>query len=185
MANWLQKIFGQSSDAQRVSTMGDERIVVCRVETSDGVSNYVTLLSPDIIFSQGLLPQAIVGVLPHPLKPIGPITPDIFARNRVFVDFMHQVIARHAPECPKVQGEARRQGNGSVYIIDQRTKDPRGTVPPQDIIGGWEVKDGEVVLESYQSNPNHMILSSDGFFRLDSNLHQHLLEELVALYSKH
>lgn len=165
--------------------MHETQIFVCRVETSDGVSDYVTLLSPDTAFSQGLPPEAIVGVLAHPLKPDEPITPDIFSRNRVFVDFMHQVIARHAPHHPGLQAEARRQGNGFVYIIDQRARDPRGTVPPADIIGGFEVKDGEAVPESYHSNPNHLILSSDGFFRLDSNLHQHLLEELMALSSKH
>jgi|SRR5918911_918035 hypothetical protein len=165
--------------------MSESQIFVCRVETSDGISDYVTLLSPDIAFSQGLPPEAIVGVLARPLKPHEPITPDIFSRNRVFVDFMHEVIARHAPNHPGLQAEAHRQGNGFVYIIDQRTRDPRGTVPPEDIIGGFEVKDGDVVPESYQSNPNHMILSSAGFFRLDSKLHRHLIDELIARYSKH
>lgn len=165
--------------------MNETEIFVCRVETPNGVSDYVTLLSPDTAFSQGLPPEAIVGVLAHPLKANEQITPDIFSRNRVFVEFIHEVIARHAPNHAGLQAEAQRQGDGFVYIIDQRTKDPRGTVPPEDIIGGFEVKDGEVMPESYRRNSNHVILSPDGFFRLDSTLHQRLLEELFARCTQH
>lgn len=165
--------------------MNETEIFVCRVETSNGVNDYVTLVSPETAFSEGMPPEAIVGVLAHPLKANKQITPDIFSRNRVFVDFMHEVIARHAGNYPELQAEARRQGNGFVYVIDQRTRDPLGPVPPEDIVGCFEVRDGEVVTESYQPNSSHMILSPDGFFRLDSNLHRRLLEELVALCSQH
>ena len=164
--------------------MNETEIFVCRVETANGVSDYVTLLSPDTTFSEGLPPEAVVGVLAHPLKANEQITPDIFSRNRVFLDFMHEVIARYGPNHPGLQAEALRQGNGFVYVIDQRTKDARGTVPPEDIVGRFEVKDGEVVPESYRRNSSHVILSPDGFFRLDSTLHQRLLEELFARCSK-
>ncbi len=83
--------------------MSDTDVFVCRVEGADGITDYVTLLSPETFFARGLLPEAIVGVLSRPLQPNEPITPDIFSRNRAFVDFMHEVIARHLPNDPEFQ----------------------------------------------------------------------------------
>ena len=164
--------------------MNETRVFVCRVATAEGDRDYVTLSAPATAFSRGLPPEAIVGVLAHPLRPDEPITPDIFSANRVFIDFLHQVIARQAPHHPGLQAEARRLGQGFVYIIDQRTRDPSGSVPPEDIIGAVEVEGGEVVQGSYRRNPNHVLLSSAGFFRLDANLHQFLLEALAARASE-
>lgn len=159
----------------------DERFeYVCRVKTPEGERDHVTLLPPEMVFAKGLAPEAIVGVLSRPLQAGERITPEVFARNRVFVDFLHEVIAQHAPSQPELQAEARRLGNGWVYIIDQRTPTPGGPVPPEDILGAFEVKNGEVVPGSYQRSPKHMILSALGFFRLDARLHQCLLRELVS-----
>jgi hypothetical protein len=162
----------------------DDRFYVCRVETPEGQQDYVTLLPPEIAFRSGLAPEAIVGVLSHPLEPDERITPDVFVRNRIFVDFLHQVIARHASNQPGFQEETKRIGKGWVYVIDQRTPTPRGAVPPEDIIGAFEVKDGEVVLGSYRASPQHRILSANGFFRLDAELHRCLLNELEARNSR-
>lgn len=153
---------------------------VCRVQTPDGERDYVTLLPPQTAFVQGLAPEAIVGVLSRPLAEGERITPEVFARNRVFVDFLHEVIARCAPSQPGFQAEARRLGSGWVYIIDQRTPTPGGPVPPEDILGAFQVQGGEVVPGSYRPSHKHLILSANGFFRLDAGLHQCLLRELVA-----
>jgi hypothetical protein len=155
-------------------------IVVCHVRTPEGMKDYVTCLSHEHVFAQGLAPEAIVGVLLRPLQPGEAITPAAFARNRLFVDFMHEVIGRRGPQLPGLVAEAQRQGNGWVYVIDQRTRTPRGAVPPEDIVGAFEVKGGQVVPGSYRASPKHMILSPDGFFRLGSELQACLLEELAA-----
>src|SRR5262249_61894160 len=105
----------------------------------------------------------------------------VFARNRVFVDFMHGVIARRGPQSPGLIAAARQQRNGFVYVIDQRTRTPQGAVPPEDIVGAFEVKGGQVVPGSYRPSPKHMILSSDGFFRPGAELQPCLLEELNLL----
>jgi hypothetical protein len=107
----------------------------------------------------GLPPEIVVGVLRGPVESVEAITPAVFARNRVFVDFMHSVIARRGPELPGLVAAARRQGDGWVYIIDQRTPTPQGAVPPEDIVGAFEVKGGQVVPGSYRPSSNHMILS--------------------------
>ena len=153
---------------------------VCRVDTPSGTKDYVTLIAPDVAFSRGLAPEAIVGVLLRPLKPEESITPEVFARNRIFVDFLHEVIARYGPDQPGCQTEAIRLGDGWIYIIDQRTPTPEGPVPPEDIVGALEVKDGNVVPGSYRASTKHMILASNGFFRLDGGLQQCLLRELAS-----
>ena len=155
-------------------------INVCRVNTPDGVKDYVTCVPHQTAFERGLAPEAIIGVLLQPFDQVASITPAVFARNRVFVDFMHEVIARRGPGLPGLVAEARRQGDGWVYIIDQRTRNPQGHIPPEDIIGVFAVQGGRIVPDSYQSSPKHMILSADGFFRLGAELQACLLEELAG-----
>ncbi len=158
--------------------MSERTMCIACVETPEGEKNYVTLLSPEQMFSRGLAPEAIVGELSRPLAAGEPITPEVFARNRVFVEFLHAVIARRAPSLPGLIAEARRQGEGWVYLIDQRTRTPDGAVPPEDIIGVFEVRGGAIVPGSYKASPRHRILSPDGFFRLSEDLQAALMEEL-------
>jgi hypothetical protein len=159
--------------------MGEAPLYVCEVNDDGGVKYYLTLLPPDVIRSKGLVPEAIVGSLLRLPSDAEGITPDIFARNGVFKQFMHDVIARYGPEQPDCSAEAKRLGNGWVFVVDRRTKTPGGSVPPHDILGCFEAKDGQVVPGSYQANPNHRILSDDGFFRLTEALHERLLHELA------
>jgi hypothetical protein len=155
-------------------------IHLCRVETPEGFKDYVTLVSPEVSFKQGLAPEAILGVLSRPVDAGQPISPAVFAGNPVFVQFLHDVIARHAPTEPSCQSHARQQGTGWLYIIDQRTATPDGDVPAEDIVGGLEVKQGEVVAGSYRPNPNHRILSERGFFQVSPFLQACLLKEISA-----
>jgi hypothetical protein len=156
-------------------------ITVFRADSPEGPKDYISCLSHEQVFERGLAKEAIIGVLLRPLESDEPITPAVFARNRVFVDFLHALIARRGPQLPGLIAEARRQGNGWVVIIDQRTPTPGGPVPPEDIIGVFAVKDGQLVANSYQPSPKHVILSSDGFFQLGSELQACLLEELASL----
>jgi hypothetical protein len=54
--------------------MSEPSIYVCRVATPEGFKDYVTLVSPDAVFSGGLIPEAILGVLNRALNPGEPIT---------------------------------------------------------------------------------------------------------------
>jgi hypothetical protein len=156
-------------------------INVCRVDTPEGMKDYVTLLSHERVLERGLPGEAIIGVLLRPLESGEEITPEVFARNRVFVDFMHGVIARRGPQLAGLIAEVQRQGQGLVVVVDQRTRTPQGAVPPEDIVGVFEVRDSKVVPDSYRPSPKHMILSPDGFFQLGAELEPCLLEELIAL----
>jgi hypothetical protein len=164
--------------------MNDAEIFVCCVDELEGVKDYVTLISPEFFSSHGLCPEAIVGVITRPLATGESITSEVFASNRVFVEFMHDVIAQHGPLQPDFQAEARRLGDGFVYVIDQRTPDPGGSVPPHDIVGSFQVTNGKVVPGSYNRNPNHVILSADRFFSLGPNLDHKLRDEMLACYSR-
>jgi len=160
--------------------MPEPSIYVCHVATPDGFKDYVTLTSSDAAFSRGLIPEAILGVLTRALGPQEPITPDIVTPNSVFTKFLAFVIARYGPEQPALVEEARRIGEGHVALVDQRTPTPWGPVPPEDILGVFRVKDGKVVPGSYTASPNHRLLTSNGFFRLDSKLMECLQRELAA-----
>jgi hypothetical protein len=155
---------------------------ICMVEvvTPDGPRSYVALRPPDAIFSEGLIAEAILGVLKRRLGPEEPITPDVFAPNSVFSSFLAETIARHAPLQSGLCAEAERIGNGHVFLVDQRTPTPEGPVPPEDILGAFRVEGGKVVPGSYTASPNHRLLTANGFFQLDDALMDCLQQELAA-----
>ncbi|HEU4557823.1 MAG TPA: hypothetical protein VFS20_08230 [Longimicrobium sp.] len=160
-----------------------QTVYVCRVRVPEGARDYVTILPPETVSERGLPRVAIVGALTKPLGDEEGVTADVFTPNPAFVRFMHDVLAKHAPLVGSFREEARRQREGWVYVIDARTPDPAGTVPPEDVIGAVEVKGGEPVAGSYRANPGHQILTARGFFRLGEELHACLLAEVEALRS--
>jgi len=151
------------------------------VAAPEGMKQYVSCLPHEYVFENGLVSEAIIGVLIRSLEQGEKITPEVFARNRTFVNFMHEVIAHHAPNSPDIIAEARHQQDGWVYLIDQRTKTPHDTVPSEDIVGGFKVEGGLCIAASYQPNPQHIILSDTGFFQLGPELEACLLDELIKL----
>jgi hypothetical protein len=140
------------------------------VDTPEGPKDCATCLSHDQVFKHGVAADAIIGVLQRPLESSEAITPTAFAGSRKFIEFMHSVIARRAPELPGLIAEAKRQGEGWVYVVDQRTPTPQDAVPPEDIIGASEIQYGQVVPESYHASPKHKTLSANGFFRLGARV---------------
>jgi hypothetical protein len=174
-----------SQDGSGLIPMSEPPLYICPTGRGEGAKDYITLLSPEITSSVGLVAQAIVGTL---LKPLGEgkhrITPDAFAHNSAFVDFMHEVIIREAPKQADAQAEARRLGEGWIYIIDERAG-PRGVaVGPEDLIGAFKVEGGRILPDSYAPNRGHRILSERGFFKLESGLLKLLLQALVACSSR-
>lgn len=154
-------------------------INVYRIDTPEGPKEYVSCLPNEYVFAHGLIPEAIIGVLLRPLVAGEAITPEVFAHNRRFVEFMHEIIARRGPSLPGLIAAAQRQREGWVFVIDQRTRTPQGDVPPEDIVGAFQVGSGVVVRDSYQPNGNHIILSRDGFCQLGVELQACLLEEMT------
>ena len=62
---------------------------------------------------------------------------------------------------------AQQQQKGWLYVIDWRTPEgPNGNVGPEDIIGGFEVREGTMVQGSYQPNANYRAMTKHGMTKL-------------------
>ncbi len=141
--------------------------------------NFFSLLDPAVVFSGSLPGEAIVGeLLVLPAPGAAALRPEDIWINPAFVDFLHQVIATYAPSLPDFQAAARRQHDGWIYIIDARTPAPQGDVPPEDVMGGFEVRGSQFVPDSYTGNPRRQIISERGLFRLPDALQDCLIWEL-------
>jgi hypothetical protein len=135
----------------------------------------LSTLSPEQVESLGGLPaEAIVGGVAGE-----ELSPEAFRPNAAFIDFLHKVIQKDGPEDPGLRAAAREQGDGWVYVIDLRTPDgPQGSVPPDDIIGGFAVRTGQVVRSSYQPNPGYIAFTRHGLISLPPFLHQAFVDRL-------
>src|SRR5262249_23310118 len=143
-------------------------IGLIRIDFPEGTKDYVTCLDKERLSKgEGIPSEGIIGVVLRPLEPGQAITPDNFAANSVFVDFMQGMIARRGPWITDLIADARNLGEGTLYVIDRRTRAPEGpvrSVPTQDIFGEFDVQSGRIVAGSYRPNPKHHLFSSDGFF---------------------
>jgi hypothetical protein len=162
----------------------DRPVFVYRIADDAGEKLVVAIVEPAVVQEHGLVPEAILGAVPGPGAAAAPppITPESFQRNHEFVRFLESLIRDHVGEVDGVRREAERLGTGSVYLVDGRTADPDGTVPPQDIIGALEVRDGAPAADSYRHNPNHRLLTERGFFVLPPELEAALHAALRECY---
>ena len=146
-----------------------------RADSKAEDARVLSLLSPAEISSLGELPgEAVAGILTD-----GGNTPEYFRVNRAFVDFMHGVIAAAGPKDMSLIAAAQRQESGWIYVIDLRTRNgPQGEVPPEDIIGAFEVRSGKVEPETYQAFPAHQIFTTSGLVQLPPTMRAEFIAEL-------
>jgi hypothetical protein len=110
------------------------------------------------------------------------VRPDSFRVNPRFVQFMHEVLRETGPLDPGLKAAARAQGDGWIYIIDLRTAEGvEGSVPPEDIIAGFEVHGGAIVASSYWANDDHRVFSARGLVTLPPSLRAAFLARLAAV----
>lgn len=135
----------------------------------------LSILGPLEAAALGGLPrEAVAGVMDGDGSSI-----EAFRPNPVFADFLHHVIRTAGPEDLDLQAAAIRQENGWVYIIDLRTPDgPQGRVPPEDIIGAFEVRSGRIVSGSYWRNDQHLVFSAHGLVQLPPSLREAFVRSL-------
>jgi len=138
----------------------------------------VSWLPAELVFEKGLPEIAIVGRLKTNLAAGGHLTATNFVENRVFVSHLHKFIARHIQEDSSAVQAAEELREGNLYVIDGRTPDPSGVVPPEDILGSVAISDGRILPDSYNQNPNHRLFTESGFFVLSSPLWSALEEDL-------
>jgi hypothetical protein len=139
----------------------------------------VSLLPPEVCGNHGLAGEVIAGFCTRLMQQGEKISAETFRPNRPFIDLLHEVIANAAPADPALQAAARQQQTGWVYILDARTPTPQGTVPPHDIMGAFEVRNGAIVAGSYSANQKHRLFSDDGFFKLPDEFLQDALMKRI------
>ena len=163
----------------RQPNLGRE-VFTYQVSAGADMQEVVSILSPDMVFEHGLCTEAIMGEVRADPAGRRELTPEAFRQNPAFVAFLWELISNQIFAVEGIRHAAQQQGEGFVYIIDARTPDPQGEVPPVDVIGGVEVQSGALVAGSYQHNPNHRLLTENGFFRLPDELESILQTDLRA-----
>jgi len=161
-------------------TATDGEVFVCRQGTAAGPKDYVTPLRPDFVQQYGLPPNAIVGEVTRRLAVGEKISPDSFAANPAFLDFLSGFLEAQAAQDPKMKSEAHRIVDGWVQIVDQRTRAPRGSEPAEDVVGAIQVANGVLVPGSFKRGEQYQLLSKAGFFKLGQKNHAALLQLLRA-----
>jgi hypothetical protein len=147
-------------------------------DTSDRVA--LSLLEPAWVGETGLAAEAILGFV-GPATDLDRLGPEGITENRDFLRLLSRVIWEEVDRDPTLHMEADAQGEGYVYLLDARTPDPGGRVPPEDIIGAVTVAAGRVVAGSFTHNPRQRLLTAHGCFRLSPQLEVVLDERLHSL----
>lgn len=161
------------------SYLGRE-VFVFQADIGADAQEVVSILDPSTVFEHGLPTEAILGVLRPSATGEHQITPERFQENPAFVHYLQGLISNRIHGVEGIRRAAQHQGEGYVYLIDARTPQPDGHVPPADIIGAVKIQAGTVVAASYQPNPNHRLLTKDGFFALPTELEIILQTDLHA-----
>ena len=140
------------------------------VRMSGNMVDVASCLPADMVFAKGLRGTGILGRLRTSLAAGGRLTPDNFVENPMFVGHLHKFIAQHIREDISAVQAAADLREGNLFVIDGRTPEPGGAVPPEDIFGVVVIEGGTMVPGSYTQNPNHRLFTENGFFVLPDPL---------------
>jgi hypothetical protein len=126
----------------------------------------LSIINPELDKEAKLTAKAIVGFVVDASKPI---SAENVRLNPAFVDHFHKTIVFFAQFNDGIIHLVEQQQNGFVYINDLRNKDEKD-VRKEDIIGSFEVKNGELIHDSYQPNAAYKMITADGGFVLQPEL---------------
>ena len=137
-----------------------------------GILTAVTWFSRNLIEKRGLPPASICGVLPY-LD--APMDEEHFTQNHQFIQALHKLNLNSLD--PDLLAFAKATIEPAVAIIDQRSTDPNGDVPLQDIIGQYSIVAGRV--QGYQPNSAYRLITSQGIFKLTPWIRKSIVEVVV------
>jgi len=155
------------------------QVVVVNID--DQTKRFVTFLPESFIFKHGLISDIIVGEY-KALKDGELDLENGFLANALFKETIFSFVKTIMVKDQGLVNAASKQKSGWVYVIDQRTPDPQGEVPPSDIIGAFEVIKGS--LGDFNSNTNYQINSKNGFVDLGSTRNIAFKKYLKSLVTK-
>lgn len=124
----------------------------------------LSVLNPDFEFRDKIISKAVVGYL---INPIYPIVHQNIVYNHDFIDYFHKTVKISALLILGINQSYKNQKGGYVYILDDRA-DKNKKAEPQDVVGSFEIKDGEILEESYTPNVQYEFISEKGVCKLTS-----------------
>jgi len=124
----------------------------------------LSIINPEIDKKAKLTAKAIVGFV---LNNNQPISENNVRINPAFLDHFHKTIIFFAQFNDEIIHLIEQQQNGFIYVRDQRNKEDEKS---EDIIGSFEIKNGELVHASYVPNPHYKFITATGGFELQEEL---------------
>lgn len=138
----------------------------------------LSLLPPETVNSHGLPTEAVLGEV-NPNQP--EMTTGGFTANEAFLELLSTVIVEHAPSLPSLQKQASKVDNGAIYIVDHRNINQDKKPPYEDVIGWFTMRNGQLVADSWSTNPQYKLLSNAGPIELEATLEEKLLAAILAI----
>lgn len=145
-------------------------------ETDDGELHFLSPLSEDYVFQRGLPGEAVAGSVEDPED----VSPDTFMPSDSFIEALQTLIARCGPEDQQLIDGATTQGEGLLYVVDGRHPSDDSNIPPENILGAFKVEEGLIVADSYEANPNHLLLTDQGMCVPPGTLAKSFVESLSS-----
>jgi hypothetical protein len=151
-------------------------IMAFQVDFGDGPKEYLTCVDIERLNKgRGIPVEALIGVVLQPREnPGDPITPDNFRSNTAFINLLQGLMVEHGEWMDDMRINADALGNGVLYVIDERSPKPgdgqEWIVRSDDLIGEFDVKDGEIVPGSYRRNPDFALVNEEGLFQLTDEI---------------
>jgi len=94
-------------------------------------------------------------------------------------------MVEHGESMDDMRVKADALGNGVLYVIDERSpKHVEGQewiVRSDDLIGEFDVKDGEIVPGSYRRNPDFALVNEEGLFQLTDEIAESVMVAIEDL----
>jgi hypothetical protein len=126
----------------------------------------LSIVNPSVDKDAKLSAKSIIGFV---LDGNQPIHFENVKINPAFLDHFHKTIVFFATFNDGIIHLVEQQQNGFIYIKDQRNKEETTTIQ-EDIIGSFEVKNGQLIHDSYVPNPSYQFISNRGGFQLQQEL---------------
>lgn len=137
----------------------------------------LSVLNPDTDFNEKIVSKAVVGYI---INPIFPIVHQNIVYNPDFIDFFHRTVRISSLVILGINQPYKDQNSGYVYILDERA-DKDKKAEPKDIVGSFEVNNGELIEESYAPNAQYEFISENGCCKLNQEF-EALFYEALKLY---
>jgi hypothetical protein len=162
-------------------------ITAFQVDFGDGPKEYLTCAGIERLNKERGIPvEALIGMVLKPRKkPADPITPDNFRSNIAFINLLQGLMVEHGEWMDDMRIDADALGNGVLYVIDERSPKPvegqEWIVRSDDLIGEFDVKDGEIVPGSYRRNPDFALVNEEGLFQLTDEIAETVMVAIESL----